>query len=338
MILGGLIIGCDGPVPVTGVTREEALTRVGGILTEEHELNAIVTEVDNTLYIYIPLEFPILSIKGTPKGPQQSDEVSESDSLKYINVQLAQKNFLAKYEISNNRGYSADPGYAAGYDKRFQQVQINVNNAIKQAYFDVGEVPGDVKYRDGKKKETHEALVNAYVKTDTPPEFIVVIYADIVNGIKSVQKFYFLDFKRAQGLDQSISMDEYVKRTISKVEGHQDIIGDTTGKHLDLTPIQLKDFIPEQIEHRIRFKYTQSSLPPAEDPIDEIKIAIAQTVGAYEYYDFETAICVNLLDGTKSNVAKHEITSLPEANPQKPSKMHVIQFDYGNTGNEPKGL
>ena len=224
------------------------------------------------------------------------------------------------------------------YNKRFNTVQRLITDAIKASYFDIGEVPGDVEYLGGRKKETHEALVDAYVPTDKAPDFMVIIIADIVNGIKSIQKFYYEDFKGAQGLIQTISMDEYVKRIVQKIEGHAIIVGDKEGNHLDLIPVQMEDFIVEQIKHRVRFKYSSSSIEPNEDPSQEIKLAIGQTVNAYKFDDFATVELVNMLTGETSTTAAYDIINMAGAQTREPSRTHTIKFDYGAEKNSPKGL
>lgn len=320
------LTGCGNPAPIVGRTRDEAEKRFIEIVEEKYQYPMVVRQVENTLWIYLPIKEPLIHIKASKEGPNKVNQASEKLSLKFIDTKYDGKKFLIEYDIGTSENYPQSFGYTSVYGEGFQKIQSNIFGALQRAYFDVGLVPGDVKYFDPKKDKTHTDFVNAHVNTDKPPEFIVLVITDIVNGIEIINTFSFEDFKRIRSHTPTLSQSEYVNRNLSRVEGNQAAVDDLIGRHVPFTPVALGDFIAQQITHRVNFKYNSSSFPPSEDALAEIKSSAAQAIGAYKFSQFESVGITHLKEQTTATFTKDQILSLPKANEKPEGKIHIINF------------
>lgn len=329
-----LVCGCGNPAPFVGLTRDEAQQKFIDLVEEKFQYPIVVRQVENTLWIYLPIKEPLIEIKASKEGPNKSNQPAEKSSLKFIDTQYDGKNFFVEYDVGNSKAYPQSFGYTSAYAEGFQKMQSNIFAVLQRAYFDVGLVPGDVDFFDPAKEKTRTDFVNAHVKTDKPPEFVVLVISDIVKGIEIINTFNFDDFKRIRSHTPSLSQSEYVNRNLSRVEGNQEAVGDTEGRHIPFTPVTLGDFIAQQITHRVNFKYNSSSFPPGENTVDEIKASAAQAIGAYKFSQFESVKITDLNDGTNQSFTKEQILSLPQAKEKPEGKIHVINF----SSPEEKGL
>ena len=103
-------------------------------------------------------------------------------------------------------------------------------------------------YADAQKTRRQRSL-NAYVKTDAPPEFLWWC-ADIKRGIIP-RPSVFDDMKRALSIHR-ISSEEYAKRYLYEIAGDEAFIGDQTENILRLR-IHLPDSLAKQIANRSSF-------------------------------------------------------------------------------------
>ncbi|MBP9854599.1 MAG: hypothetical protein KBD53_07020 [Candidatus Omnitrophica bacterium] len=322
----GINQGCDKVTPPVGVTRDAAQQNFINMVAEKYQYPMVVRQVENTLWIYLPIKTSLIEIKASKDGPSKSNQPSEKSSLKFMDTKYDGKNFSIEYDIEKSKNYAQSYGYSSTYAEEFQRMQSNIFAILQRAYFDVGLVPGDHPFLDSKQEKTHSDLVDAHLKTDQPPEFIVLVITDIVNGLEIINTFNFDDFKRVRSNTPSLSQSEYVNRNLSRVEGNREAIDDVEGKHLPFTAVTMGDFIAEQITHRVNFKYTSSSFPPGENAVEEIKISAAQSIGAYKFPQFESINITNLADSTNTSFTKEQILALPQAKEQPEGKIHIINF------------
>lgn len=292
-----LSLSCEKlSVPPLVTTRPEAVSKFQKIIKEEYQIPAVVRDLDNTVWIYVPMEEHILELKAKPQGAQDSPPPAapKKMALFFLDVIYENEGFTIAYDIAPAKQYGgADPGYENAYPENFQTKQRNVVGAVARAFLNMEDIPGDVEYLGTKKQITHEKLVNAYVKTDKPPDFFVIVFADIVRGIKMVNTTHFHDLKSAMNVSAPMPQEEYTKRYLSEVNGDAGLIGDKDGHTFQYKNIVLPEFLARQIEHRINLKYQYSSLPLGEDTVKEILRVVAETTQAYKFNNFKM---INLHD------------------------------------------
>ncbi len=277
--------GCFRTPPPPIGSRAAAQEELIRICREEYKYDIVVKQTNQTVWIYVPLKDNIIDFKAAPKSPFIST-AKKTWSIQRLESVYKDKTFVIDYDIAPTKKYQKDSGYQTTYSEEYNEKQRHLISAITRAYFDVGTVPGDVTYADAQKNKTHSDLVNAYVKTDAPPEFFVVVYADIKRGIITKTISFFDDMKRALSNPPDITSEEYAKRYLYEIAGDEAFIGDQTGEHLKIEEIHLPDFLAKQIANRINFQFLQSSFPPSEDIEKEILTIVAETTRLYKFNDF----------------------------------------------------
>ena len=281
----GLILGMDvgcgrlsSPPAIT--TRPEAAEKFHKIIKEEFKYEAVVRDIGDTVWVYVPQEENILDIQSTASGLPLP---FKKPVIHFLKVTLQDKIYNIDYAIVVEKQYGSPSDFTTAYPERFQQKQQNILTSVARSYLDMEEVPGDVEYIGADKPATHKRLVDAYVKTDKPPQFFVIVFADIIHGIKLVNTTYFYDFKRS--INGILPAEEFQKRYLSEAKSDSRLIGDKTGEHLQYWDIPLAEFLAKQIEYRINLKYQQGQ--PSEDAVKEILQIVGDTFQAYNFENFE---------------------------------------------------
>ncbi len=266
-----LAAGCfKAPAPVKH--SPEANQKFLQFCKKEYNLNVVTQKLNRTLWIYVPIENPIIDYKGTKEGPQHSNIGTEKLSLQYIDGHFANGTFYLEYVVAKIMNYPLDYGYKSSYSEEYQKIQNHLLTALYRSYADV-EDSSDEK----------------------APEFMMLIVADVKKGLELTSLFYLEDFKRAQ--IGSLPTEEFIKRNISELRGQESIIGDTVGLHVDYQDITWPEFLTKQILNRIRFKYQQSDFKPSEDTVEEIITIAAQTFQGYHFSDFKSVQLNDLATG-----------------------------------------
>jgi hypothetical protein len=248
---------------------------------QEYKYDCTLRQTGNTLWIYLPVEFNIVGIKATMEGPSSSKKSIPSFTVKYLEAEFRDRVFAIEYDIEKTYAYDKQYGYQSIYTDKFQEVQNAVLSIIKQTYFDVP------------KQEA--------------PEFIYLVIADIISGIKAENLLYFDDYKRAMSLPSSFTQEEYAMRYISQFVGDQSIIGDKKGKHLDYAPITFPVFLAKQMVNRINFKYQRSSFPPSEDTNNEVLQLVKETLNAYAFKSYELVVLKDLRKGEDYSFSRSQL-------------------------------
>jgi len=275
-------------VPSQGITMPQAAQKFRGICKEELHINPVIKQIQDTLWIYVPIKKDLLELTASKNGPQNPKEAKTKMSVRFLEAAFRDKGFYIEYDIAKVKTYGRDYGYSSVYSDYYQNLHRGIFSAIQRSFFGVGEIPGDLKFKYMQKEMTHNNLIKAYVKTDKPPKFIVIVIADIKTGIELESLFYFNDLKRAYSVAADISGAEYMKRYISDLRGNINIKNDEEGKHLNYRQITMKEFLSKQIANRIRFKYERSEFPPSEDTRKELLNIVKTTVNAYKFSEFQT--------------------------------------------------
>lgn len=279
--------GCQRLQQPAGMSLSEAHKKFLQICRDEYGLTPVLKPLDNTVWIYIAMKEPILDLKAKDTSPAKSDKATEKQVINYLNGIFEDKTFKLKYDISPAKKYAEDLGYHSIYTEKYQENQRGLFTTITRAYSSVESVPGDVTYLDPARQDKHKALVDAHIKTEKVQDFFFIVISDITKGIEMKTIAYFQDLKK--GTTDYSFYEEYAKRLISKQPiGDPSIIGDKEGKHLKITDLTWPEFLTEQILHRIKFKYQQSSFPPSNDTEKEILKVVHETVSAYSFKDFRS--------------------------------------------------
>ena len=300
-----LVIGLSLLINLTGCSRSPSSVdtslnpehQLQKLAKDEYDLNLVTKRVGNTVWVYLPFEHNIFEFKTPQDAASKEKNPVKQYLILYLEDAFKDNNFQYEYDIVQGTKAAKDPGYANNYTDEFNTKVYNLSVAISRVYFNLEEVPGDVTYLDAEKQATHQKLVDSHVIKNKVPEFFVVVFADIKNGVELIKTFNLQDFKRYFIGD--LPPEEYSKREIVDSGGGESIINDRVGKHLSYSEIKWPEFLTEQITNRIHFQYEQSDFHPDGDPEDTILKIIAETAGWYNYKDF-TAVQLHNLRSDKT--------------------------------------
>lgn len=275
------------------------------ICRTEYDLNPAIRVLPNTIYVYLPIEDPILEIAASGSPSEASPQGIEKFAIRFLEAATQNDSMVVTYDVGKSKTYPKSEGYGLNYPEGFQAKQRNLYTAFYRSHLDLmaDHLPGDVEYLDSQKQQTHEGTVRFRPKG--VPDFIVFIAADIKTGIEVEAILNFLDFKRY--MTQTLPQEEFTLRNVSRVFGDEAIIEDDAGEHVEYKDITWPEFLARQIEGRIRFQYGQSSFPPSDDPQKEITEAIKNTLKAYDSHPFDAVILKNLDDGTSEILERSKI-------------------------------
>ncbi|MCK5215727.1 MAG: hypothetical protein KAR05_10290 [Candidatus Omnitrophica bacterium] len=314
--------GCYSPrLPHTSLS--DAHNKFKKICREDYGLNIVTKQVDNTFWIYWPMENEIYDTRVKPvPAPVTDGRGTSARSLNHIDAQFKGA-FHIQYDVMPTRKYVKDAGYSWTYTEAVQQGFTNIRNAIARSFSQVEDNPqtgqivfsvgGDVDYTDSVKHFSHKRLVHSYVKTDEAPEFFVIIISNINKGVEISNLSYLKDFLR--GMSDYYFSAEYNLRTISEeLKGDPDIVGDKTGEHIDFHAVTWPEFLTKQIIHRIKFKYRQSDFPPEGTDEEEILTIVNQALSGYKFTGFDGVVLEDLGTGSKESYSKEEIKTLEHQN------------------------
>ncbi|MCR4336195.1 MAG: hypothetical protein NUV91_00090 [Candidatus Omnitrophica bacterium] len=294
-------------------------------------LATVLFPLEDTLWIYIPIQEKIMDFKSQKKQPPGEVKAIEQPNINFLKCEPKNGTFEVKYDIASGRKYPQDTGYSVSFSEKYQSVQRGVLNALGRAYSEVEyledskqyveKVPGDVEQPTVEGDLSHERLVHAHIKTSKVPEFFVIVIADIVTGIETQTFLRFEDFKRVN-IDPYFAI-EYVKRMISDYpQGDPKIIGDHRGTHLQVRDITWPEFIAKQIEYRVRLNYQYAETEKAPTPPQEQIIkTIVETFDAYDFTDYQAVELNDLEKNAIQQLRKEDLTnpSMEESGPSAPA-------------------
>jgi hypothetical protein len=264
--------GCAKPTIQTIAPSEAEKTFIR-ICKDDYQQDVLTKQTGETLWIYVPVKFPLVDYKST--DPMFTSFMSQ---LKKFSVQFIDGKFEAgtinvDYDISPSKTYSKDRGFTSIYTEEFKKAQRDLYTAIYRSFADSASTP------DRK-----------------APQFFVIVLADIVKGLEFESIVYWQDLNRAFSNPPDLTQEEYAKRYVSDLRGNTNIVGDTTGTHLQYRDITFGEFLTKQIINRINFKFQQSDFTPTDNITDEIITIIRETTQAYQFSGFQTIKLHNLVD------------------------------------------
>ena len=244
--------------------REDISTAVKEICKNEYKLDLTTKLVDQTLWVYMPLK----DIVTKPEKPE-----------KFIERFIVEdkKNSLSEGVLKVN--YSVKPVA----EKETQQ-EMSLDKQVNEKIFNVLQVIRRVLF------STDNSRINT-------PLFFCIVTADIKNGFEIKQVFHLLDLKKlSYGI---ISQTEYQHRIVQDTLVSALIIDDAEGEHLDYQNITLEDFIANQIQNRIKFKFQKPEVEKNADIDKEVLKIITYTIDSYNFRNFTQVEITNLLNSKK---------------------------------------
>ncbi len=276
ILLSVLVGSCAPPTPAT--TTNEASKKLTTILIEELKYPAVVKAFPNTVWVYLPLDGNMLELKAAAATPPPTVQVQEGFAIQNLAVTSKEKIFDIEYDIASIRKYPKNSSYAFSYSEEFSKKYSEVRSSIFRAYADLAK----------------------------PPDFFVILLADIKTGLEIKTLLYFGDLKRGMS-DPSFS-EEFQRRNITdEPAGDTEIIGDKEGRHVKFREVSWEEFIRLQIQAQIRFQYQQSSLTAPDDVRAAIQKITAQVMTTYNFTDFEAVQFKDLGNNETVTVPKDEL-------------------------------
>lgn len=272
-----LCCGC-APVPPP-LTLSDAEKKLVEILQNEFQYKAAVRPSGKTVWVYIPGERELFAYKA---GEASDTPPVKKFSVEYLKGAFDNDYFVIDYDIIPAVKSSDNTGLSSGYTEAFNKEYVNTLGAVTQTY----------------------------LNTETPPDFIGIIFADIKTGLEMVNIFSVDDFKQYQ--TSALPYEEYQLRVINETKGNKKIIGDWEGKHFDFPEILLPDFLAKQIINRINFKYQKSDFAPGPgaDTAKEIAKIVFTTVSYYHFTDFIGVKLNDLRSGSSRVLEQWELLKI----------------------------
>ena len=291
------LIGCSSKKEEQSLSRLEAETKISQILDNDYDLPSFLAWAGDTFWIYTWSENPLYAISG---GKKSSKPTEKKYSLQFAQSAFEGDTIKVEYDVVPATKVSSGNGMSTRYSKEFNSKYRNATMAISRVFF----------------------------SAENPPTFIVMVIADIKEGLETITTFYTEDLKKYQA--GALPPDEYTLRIQSQPSGDEAIKNDTKGKHIEYVDIDIKDFIAKQITYRITFKFQNSDFPPDKSIADEVLDAVVKTIHAYDFNNFSSVVLVDLRANTETTFSKTEInemqSTLPKEKPASEGKVITIDF------------
>lgn len=308
-----------------------AHTELVRMANEEYDIFPVIKSIDNTTWIYVPLEEDILDIRASGFGLKLTEEKEEPIGINFLNGQFKEPSFDIAYDIGPGKKYNVAYGYGTSYPPKIQDIQRSLLTIISRVYSDVKEVPGENKYvfalpgDSGPTSETHDKLVQAHTQSEYVPEFFIIIVGDVRKGLEMRLNIAFKDLRRV--MQDPTFTEEYTRRAVyEQPVGNKNMIGDKEGNYLVLEPMTWPLFIAKQIAYRVQYKFTQSSKKPTNDIETEILASANAAINAYNFHDFSSVVLRNLGAETEEVFEKTALADYAPDETEPKGKIHHIKF------------
>ncbi|HSV43110.1 MAG TPA: hypothetical protein VLJ10_01020 [Candidatus Bathyarchaeia archaeon] len=257
-----VLFGCyQGTPPVTRLT--EAHKKFQTLCKEDLGLATVITPLQNTLYVYVPVEFDIFKIQASKPGMTLGSNPTEKRVINFLETAITDNILNITYDISTSKIYPKTLGYGSSYSEQFSQLHSNLLSALFRSFSEV-ETP------------------------DQPMDFIVILIIDTRNGVGVKYVLYFQDLKQAMSGSTPMAQSEYVNRIMTEMIGEQLFVDNKTGRGLDYHDWSWPEFIAQQITYRINFKYQRSDFPPTDSNLREIMRVVGTVLGIYDFRQADT--------------------------------------------------
>jgi hypothetical protein len=265
------ISGCSPSIEPTYL-KENIDRAVEEICQKEYNLAVRAKLVGSTLWVYLPLE-NILTKVDKPERYLERFQIAESRSELVGDKEI-------KLDYSIRAVPEKEKFQEFKMDKNAQDKSNNVLKVIRRVIFSMKRSKDETK-------------------------FFSVVTADIKNSFEIAQIFYYLDLKKVSY--DYISWGEFQHRTLQNTNISPLIKYDRQGNHLNYKDIALKDFVVEQIQQRIRLKFSKPEVPSDTNIDKEIAKVVALTLKIYDFRELTKADLNNLLTGSRTILGESDI-------------------------------
>ena len=250
--------------------RREVEERIIGSFKKDFGLDVVTRVAGDSLYVYIPVKGGFLTTVKTPPLPKVDIK------FLYADCAFKDRSFSIRYAAE----ILPEPRLAP------ENITQNITDEMQEIW--------------GKLYQLFQTAL-----TDSPDHFsfFVIYVADIEEGIEMKTTIEETDLKKF--FTRAIPPQEFGQRTLRSIRGGDEIVGDTTGRHVDFKDIDLKDFICDIVTQRLTYSRLQS------DMIDSIQEEVLKifytTVAAYGFVDYDDVELVDVIKGDKDLFFRHRI-------------------------------
>lgn len=257
--------------------KEDITQAVKDISKKEYKLDIVTKLIGNTLWVYLPLEDII-------KKPDKPEKYKERFLLE------DKRNFLYEEVLKINYNIKPTP-------EKEKEQEVSIDKNVNEKIFNILQV-------------IRRVLFSIDCSKEKKPFMFCIVTADIKNGFEIRQIFHLMDLKKlSYGF---ISQTEYQHRIIQDTAVDLEIVGDRQGDHLDYHDISMEEFIADQIQSRIKFKFQKPEVEANADIDKEVLKIVAYTLDIYSYKDFKLVEITNEATGTKNILNQAAILAHPK--------------------------
>jgi len=266
-----LISGCSSSTSPT-YSRQDVEKAIPRILKQEYEISVKSKLVGSTLWIYLPLQNIFEKADKPDKIPEKFKIEENENEVRDGRIRL---NYLIKVIPEKERMQEYVISKAA-----LKKIN-NVWDVLRRVIFSL----------DNKSKASMK--------------FCCLVIADIKNGFEMREMFYCQDILKVTY--RVISPGEYHHRVSFSSSMSLKIIGDTEGRNVNYKDITLRDFVAEQIKHRINLKFQKPEVNQNADIDKEIEKIIVDIINIYGLTDINTVELNNLFTDNKIIINRADI-------------------------------
>ncbi|MBF0595409.1 MAG: hypothetical protein HQL22_10655 [Candidatus Omnitrophica bacterium] len=303
LLILGLIFGAGCAPKDKLYTPSEAEKKLAAFCLKEGETTIFTRIVGKTLWVYIPFDEPLFTVK--PLSSNEPREKKKSPlGLLYLGGQFdEQKNFSFEYDIVPDVISADKLTYTTSYNEKISKKRQLMYTALQESVFNM--TPKD------------------------SPDFVVIVIAELKTGVGIKSTLYLSDLK--QYMTQAIPAEEYSLREWNLIFGSDDLANDRQGRSLAYEDVDWKDFLVEQIKRRINFIVTQSDFPPKSDPDKAFATAAADTLRYYPFTDYQGVYLYNMRAKREMLFNKVQLKTFEEKSAwEGHGKLTTIHFDMNN--------
>jgi len=290
----------------------EAEQKLVDFCKKEGSIDITARQLGRTEWLYLALPEPIFDVKANASAENAERKVMPF-SLLSLSGEFDNRIFSVDYDIVPEVLSPEAVSYGSAYNETYTKKRQLIYQGIQETFFNLS-----------KDEETKAAA----------PIFFVVVIADANKGIATKSIFYLPDLKAF--LTEAIPFEEYYLRELSSIFGDENLIGDKTGKALKTNEITWGYFLTEQIQNRVRFRFTHSDFKPKADPDKEIVSIAANTLRLYPFEYYDTVYLFNRREKREMRFSKEQMKTFEEEPAWKKDKgrVTVIKFRIPKPPNE----
>ncbi len=266
-----LLLGCAVPSEPT-YSVENLSQSLEKILQEEYHIPIVSKLTGQTLWIYLPVEEEIFIESDNPQEYAKLFEVKSTEGI------LKEEILDVSYNIQEI------PEAKEKQDKKFNpEVSDKINKVLRSV----------------------RRVLFSLKHDSNGPKFFVIATSDIKNGIDIINITYIDDLRKA--FYEIISWTEYQHRSVEDIKLSPESIGDKEGKHIEFRDIDFKEFLVEQIQQRVRSKFSRPEVKKDADIDKEVLKTIRNVLEIYKVDDFLLVSLKNTHTGNKITLSKAAI-------------------------------